>query len=179
MDIKWIRLSTDIFDNRKIKLLDDAQIVIWLKLLVLAAQINDGGCIYLSKDIPFSMKNLSEIFKKSEKKIESSLKIFQNFGMISSENGIITITNWERYQNVDGMEKIREQTRNRVAKHRAKAKENVTESNVTETYRNAIDKNRKEKIREEEKKNIKKKEGNTDFSSLSDIFYDLMGKDTE
>ena len=99
--------------------------------------------------------------------------------MISQENGFITITNWERYQNVDGMEKIREQTRNRVARHRAKAKENVTESNVTETYRNAIDKNRKEKIREEEKKNIKKKEGNTDFSSLSDIFYDLMGKDTE
>lgn len=179
MDIKWIRLSTDIFENRKIKLLDDAQIVIWLKLLVLAAQINDGGCIYLSKGIPFSMKNLSEIFKKSEKKIESSLKIFQNFGMISSENGIITITNWERYQNVDGMEKIREQTRNRVARHRAKVRENVTESNATVTHGNAIDKNRKEKIREEENKNIKKKEGNTDFSSLSDIFYDLMGKDTE
>ena len=179
MDIKWIRLSTDIFENRKIKLLDDAQIVIWLKLLVLAAQINDGGCIYLSKDIPFSMKNLSEIFGKSEKKIESSLKIFQNFGMIFQENGIITITNWERYQNIDGMEKIREQTRNRVARHRAKAKENVTESNATVTHGNAIDKNRKEKIREEENKNIKKREGNTDFSSLSDIFYDLMGKDTE
>ena len=58
--------------------------------------------------------------------------------------------------------------------------EEKPDKNITiQGIRNAIDKNRKEEIREEEKKNIKKKEGNTDFSSLSDIFYDLMGKDTE
>ena len=37
------------------------------------------------------------------------------------------IKNWEKYQNVEGMEKIRQQTRTRVAKHRAKCNVTVTQ----------------------------------------------------
>lgn len=57
-----------------------------------------------------------------------------------------SISNWEEYQNIDGLEKIKEQTRERVAKHREKKKleagnvtvmhGNVT-GNVTVTQSNA------------------------------------------
>ena len=47
-NVKWIKLATDIFDNRKIKLIErmpdgDSLIVIWLKLLCLAGTVNDSG----------------------------------------------------------------------------------------------------------------------------------------
>ena len=51
-DIKWIKVSTDIWNNKKIKQIEalkngDTYIVIWLKLLTLAGTINDNGYIYV------------------------------------------------------------------------------------------------------------------------------------
>jgi hypothetical protein len=54
------------------------------------------------------------------------------------------ISNWEKYQNIEGLDKVREQTRLRVQKHRAKQKllacndSNVT-GNVTVTKSNATE----------------------------------------
>ena len=48
-EVKWIKVSVDMFTNRKIRMIEsmengDALLVIWFKLLTLAGQINDGGC---------------------------------------------------------------------------------------------------------------------------------------
>ena len=58
-DVKWIKIATDIFDNRKIKQIEampkgEAIIVIWIKLICLAGAINDGGRIYFTDDIPYT-----------------------------------------------------------------------------------------------------------------------------
>ena len=95
-------------------------------------------------------------------------------------DGVITIPNWEKHQSADQLEKIKEQTRERVAKHREKQKAlscNVT-SNATdrynETLRNATDKNREEKDKNrEEKKGVKndgrrKAEGSFDYDHLTE-----------
>ena len=47
-DVKWIKIATGIFDNRKIKQIEtlpdkDAILVIWFKLLCLAGNLNDNG----------------------------------------------------------------------------------------------------------------------------------------
>ena len=67
--VKWIRLSTGLFDNRKIKAIEqlpdgDTIIVVWLKLLILAGEINDSGCVYFTKDIPFTESLLSTQFQR-------------------------------------------------------------------------------------------------------------------
>ena len=54
-DIKWIKIVTDMFDNRKIRQIEclpdgDSIIVIWMKLLCLAGQTNDNGMVYFTKD---------------------------------------------------------------------------------------------------------------------------------
>ena len=62
--------------------------------------------------------------------------------MIVRDNGAFYIPGWEEHQNAEALEKIRENTRKRVAKHREKQKLlscNVT-CNVTERYSNATDK---------------------------------------
>lgn len=129
-DVKWIKLSTDIFDNRKIKQIEsmpegDALVVIWLKLLILAGVINEGGCVYFTKDIPYTEELLATQFNRPINTIRLALQTFQQFGMIEIINDIIMVSNWEKYQNIEGMDRIREQTRLRVAKHRAKQKNNL------------------------------------------------------
>lgn len=68
-DVKWIKIVTDIFDNRKIKQIErlpeaDSIIVIWFKLLCLAGDINENGLIIITKDIPYTDEMLANEFNK-------------------------------------------------------------------------------------------------------------------
>ena len=50
-EVKWIKITTNIFDDEKIKLIDtmpdrDALLVVWFKLLTLAGKTNDNGFLY-------------------------------------------------------------------------------------------------------------------------------------
>lgn len=149
-DVKWIKIVTNIFDNRKIRQIEklpeaDAIIITWFKLLCLAGDINENGLIMITKDIPYTDEMLANEFNKPIATIRLALEIFQRFNMIEIINNIYCVSNWEKYQNVDGLEKIREQTRKRVAQHRERQKQlTLTESNVTcnvtVTQSNATDK---------------------------------------
>ena len=159
-DIKWIKITTDVFDDEKILLIESlpdayAIIVVWFKLLCLAGKQNNSG-VFLMGQIAYTDKMLATIFRMKESIVTMALNTFEEFGMIEIIDGVITIPNWEKHQNIDSLEKIKEQTRLRVAKHREKQKalcdSNVT-SNVTVTDGNATDKNR---IDKEEEKNIYK-----------------------
>lgn len=156
MEIKWIKITTDLFDNRKIKQIGhldngDTIIVLWLRLLIMAAETNDDGFIYLIEGVPYQHEDLAIQFNKTVEEVQEALDLFKNYKMIEITNGFIRISNWEKYQNIDGLEKIREQTRKRVADYRERRKIcNVTERyNVT--HGNATDK-------EEEKEGEKEKE---------------------
>lgn len=153
-EIKWIKITTDIFDDEKIKIIDkyparDEILVIWFKLLSLAGKVNENGMLFMSNRIPYTTEMLSAIFNREEKVIEMALTIFMKFGMINVEdNEIISITNWEKHQNVEGMQKIKEQTRLRVARSREKQKllGQPEECNDDVTQCNAIEED-KDKIR--------------------------------
>lgn len=158
-DVKWIKIATDIFDDEKILLIEslpeaDSIIVIWYKLLCLAGKMNNNGVFTMNNKIAYTDKMLSTIFRRKEATVQLALQTFEQFGMIQVIDGVITIPNWEKHQNIEGMEKIREQTRKRVANHREKQKQlscNVT-SAVTVTDCNATDKIREEEKRKEEEK---------------------------
>lgn len=147
-DIKWIKLSTGIFDNRKIKQIEsmpdgDTLLVIWLKLLILAGTVNDGGMIYFTPEIPYTDQLLATQFGRPLPTVQLALRTFEAFGMIETINDVLCVSNWERYQNIEGMEKVRAQTRKRVQDFRAKQKAltdcSVT-SSVTVTPGNGTDK---------------------------------------
>jgi predicted phage replisome organizer len=146
-DVKWIKLSTNMFEDEKIRLIEslpeaDTILIIWVKLLAQAGKTNASGYIYLSENIPFTDEMLSTIFNRPIGTVRLALKTFEQFGMIEiSDNHFISISNWEKHQNIDGMEKIKAQTRNRVAKHREKQKQigDAVTGNVTVTQSNATD----------------------------------------
>ena len=126
-DVKWIKLAVDIFDNRKIKQIErmpegDSLIVVWLKLLVLAGCTNDQGFVYFTREIPYTEQLLSNEFNRPLPIIQLALRTFQHFGMIEIVEDVIHISNWEKYQNIEGMDKIREQNRVRQQRFRAQKK---------------------------------------------------------
>ena len=143
-DIKWIKLDTDVFNNRKIRKIKKMPegytiIVIWFELLVVAAESNKDGLIYFTKNIPYTDQLLSEQFDLPLATIQLALQTFVHLEMIEIVDNVICISNWAKYQNVDGMEKVREQTRKRVANYRekqrmleeAESNQNDSDSNVT------------------------------------------------
>ena len=154
-EIKWIKITTDIFDDEKMCLIDalpdrDAIIVIWIKLITLAGKLNRKGVLAISKNIVYTDEMLAQTFHRPLNTVRMALEVFENFGMVEKIDGVIMLPNWEKHQNIDGMEKIKEQNRNRAARHRQKQKllaqndesnviSNVTD-NVTVTHGNAIDK---------------------------------------
>ena len=162
-EIKWIKITTDIFDDEKICLIDalpdhDAILVIWFKILALAGKHNRNGLLMMSDKVHYTDEMLATIFRRPLNTVRMALGIFEQFGMVEIIDGVITLPNWEKHQNIDGMEKIKEQTRNRVARHREKQKNlalgNVT-CNVTVTQSNALEEEGdKNKNRLDKDKNI-------------------------
>ena len=133
-DVKWIKIATDIFNNRKIKQIDrmpdgDSILVIWIKLLCLAGTINNDGIISLTQDVPYDVSMLAYEFRRHESVIESSLNDFERFGMITKEDGFYVIENWEKYQNIKGLEDIREKNRNRKRKERERKRQEKSNKN--------------------------------------------------
>lgn len=156
-EIKWIKITTDIFDDEKMCLIDalpdrDAIIVIWIKLITLAGKLNRKGVLAISKNIIYTDETLAQTFHRPLNTVRMALEVFEKFGMVEKIDGVIVLPNWEKHQNIDGMEKIKEQNRNRAARHRQKQKllaqnneSNVTDNvmdNVTVTHGNALDKDK-------------------------------------
>lgn len=126
-DVKWIKITTDIFDDDKILLIEslpekDSLIVVWFKLLCMAGKQNNSGVFTLNDRIAYTDEMLATIFRRPINTVRLALQTFEQFGMIDIIDGVITIPNWEKHQSIDKLDKIKEQTRTRVAKHRDKQK---------------------------------------------------------
>lgn len=146
-DVKWVKITTDMFDNRKIKYLrrlpDGNNIVlIWVMLITMAGRCNAGGKIFLTEDIPYIPKILADELDFEESTVVLAIEALERLNMIVTDRyGFLFILNWDEYQNAEGMERIKEQTRKRVAKHRENKRieaSNVT-CNVTVTQSNATE----------------------------------------
>ncbi|NFL57933.1 DnaD domain protein [Clostridium botulinum] len=137
-DVKWIKVTTDMFEDEKIRLIDamperDTIHYIWIRLLVQAGKTNSHGFIFLGEDIPYTDEMLSTIFCRPLSSIRLALKTLSAFRMIQvDEDNFIKITNWEKYQNVEGMEKVREQNKIRAKKYREKKKQLKSAINCNE-----------------------------------------------
>ena len=152
-EVKWIKITTSMFEDEKIDYIEslpeaDAILIVWIKLLTLAGKCNAGGYVFLTETIPYTEEMLAHKFRRPLNTVKLALATLERLGMINWNNGNLYICNWGKHQNIEGMEKIREQTRIRVARHREKMKQlecNVT-SNATETLRNATEEDIEEDI---------------------------------
>lgn len=126
-DVKWIKITTDIFDDEKILLIEglpssDEIIVIWFKLLILAGKQNNNGVFLMNERIPYTDEMLATIFRRDINIVRLALKTFEQFGMLELVNNIITIPNWNKHQQLDSYEKKKQQDRERQKARRAEQK---------------------------------------------------------
>ncbi|OFR85933.1 phage replisome organizer N-terminal domain-containing protein [Enterococcus sp. HMSC067C01] len=161
-EISWIKLKTTMFDDEKIRLIQavpesDAIIVIWIRLLVLAGKTNDDGLIYIQRNMPYTEEMLATLFGKNVNTVRLALTTLANFNMIDlSSDGLIAISNWEKHQNIEGMDKVRLKNaeRNRKYRERKRQERLKLENDVSVTSRDGTDKDIEEDkdIDKEEKK---------------------------
>lgn len=165
--IKWIKISTDMFDDEKIRLIlslpEGKEIFyIWMRLLTQAGKKNENGDIFLIEGKPFDEKMLANIFQEPVDAVKNALNVLCEFAMVEIlPDKKIRIVNWKKHQNVEGMEKVREQNRNRVQRKREKDKQalddldkHVTLQNDNDVVCNVTVTEQRESKREEEEREI-------------------------
>lgn len=174
-EVSWIKLKVGMFDDSKIKYIEalperDTIITIWVKLLTLSGKYNEQGYIMLSENLPYNEEMLANEFSRPINSIRLAIQTFETLGMIEKVNGVIKVTNWEKHQNVEGLEKIRAQNRFRKQKQREKEKK-LLNSHVTSRDSHAT-----EEEKEEEREEDKERDKDVFSSSIKYIIANLDDK---
>ena len=137
-EINWIKLRIDMFDDEKIKIIQsmpegDSILVIWIRLIALAGKCNANGFVLVEDEFPYSDEMLSVIFSKPLTTVRLALGTFEKFRMIEKTQKGIYITNFEKHQNIEGMDKIREQNRIRKQRERDRKRALLLEESGQQT----------------------------------------------
>ena len=145
----WFKVSADVFDSEKIKILradtkiGDSLALMWFFLLALARKKNDGGYVYATEGVAYTPKTLAAVGGFKPKIAETALEVFRQYNMIDiEENGYIYIVGWGEYQNAEELSKLKERERCKEAMRAKRQREkqsktcnnDVTNVDVTECY---------------------------------------------
>ena len=178
-DVKWIKITTDMFDNRKIRHLrrlpDGNNIVlIWVMLLTMAGRCNSSGMIFLTENIPYTPKMLADELDFEENTVKLALQALEQLNMIVTDGAFFGIAGWEEYQNTDRLSEIREY--NRIAKQKSRAKQkllqDVNDQSMTCQPCHDTDKDKEED--KDKKKKKKDKEPYSDDPELNQAILAFM-----
>lgn len=184
-EVKWIKITTDIFDDEKIILIEslpdsDAIIVVWFKLLCLAGKQNNSGVFMLSNKIAYTDKMLATIFRMKESTVTMALKTFERFGMVEIIDGVITIPNWNKHQSLDAYEKKKKRDRLYQAERRAAQKSLIAQSpdkssdNRLTVARQSPDKSSDVAFSEEDKEEDKEKnKKRIEYQLIADMYNEI------
>lgn len=179
-DVKWIKMMVGMFDGMSFKKIKRAKIggesfrdkltAVWFELMDLAARCNHDGAFVSSAGIPFT--NLDDIavqIDRDEEELKLCMTFYLKEGMVTIENDVYSLANWGEYQNIDGMEKIRENKRLAQARWRAKQKALPGVDSTVDSTRCLVDDAEEEGDKEKDKdidiKNERKNESSFDQST--------------
>ena len=173
-DVKWIKVDIDLFENEKIMLIRtdedaDSLIILWLKMLCLAGKKNNHGRFVMDNGLVYTPEIFANVLCCDRALMEKALKLFLEYGMLTEEDGILFIKNWDEYQDLDALERRREADRIRKQRSRDnkytqystcdRACDVTRNTDVTKAVCHVIEKRRVEESREDksrgDKKNIK------------------------
>ena len=121
VDIKWIKLSVSWYKSDDVQLIrklpdGDTIALMFVMLLAMAGDRNEGGYI------PYSEEDMSALLDLPLPTVRMAIRAMESRGMVDFDDGMFHVTNWDKYQSVEGMEKIKEQNRIRKARQRERQK---------------------------------------------------------
>ncbi len=126
-DVKWIKISTGIFNDEAFEIIDDmpeadAIELIWFKLLVFAGKQNNNGLFLFKDSIAYTDEMLASIFHRPLNTVRLAMSTFMNLGMVEQIDGVYAIPNWDKYQNLDAYEQKKLRDKEYSKKYREKQK---------------------------------------------------------
>lgn len=131
--VRWIKFSTDTFDGMSFKRIKRARIegvgdfrdkltAVWFELLALAGKFNNGGFITDHEMAFYNYEDIAIAIDRNVAEVQLCIEWFTKNSMIEIVDNLFLLSNWEKYQNTEGLEKIREQNRIRQQKYRENQK---------------------------------------------------------
>lgn len=140
--VQWIKLKVGMFDGNSFKKIKHAKIggisyrdkltAIWFELMDLAGKSNANGYLIDNNEIPYqSLEDIAIMLDREEREIELCMQFFINEKMVEIINDVYCLTNFTKYQNQQGLERIREQKRIAQAKWRNKKRQALLGENNT------------------------------------------------
>lgn len=186
-DVKWIKITTDIFDDEKILLIEslpeaDSIIVIWFKLLCLAGKQNNSGVFMMGDKLAYTDKMLATIFRRKEATVQMALQTFEQFGMVEIIDGVITIPNWGKHQNLEQLEARKEYQKEYHREYRKRQKE-IADGTERKPLRkhlrnddvNSLEGDIEEDIErdKEEDKNTTQRKSRVDYQRILDLYHEI------
>ena len=176
-DVKWIKITTDIFDDEKILLIESlpdayAIIVVWFKLLCLAGKQNNSGVFMMNDKIAYTDKMLATILRMKETTVTMALKTFEEFGMIEIVDGVITIPNWGKHQTLDQLEERKQYMKNYMKEYREKQKLISCKTNSKVNSKVNVNSLEEDKEKEEELDKEKEEKKGIDYSKIVNMYND-------
>ena len=158
-DVQWIKLYTSFFDNKKIRMLrkrteGEKIILFYLFLLTTAGRCNADGEMFFSERKKYNSYILAQEFECTVEFVNMALQILSVLDMVEQTDTSFRILDWEKHQNMEGLEKIRESSRIRSQRYREKRRlegqpQLLPPGDVTVTSRHALEENTEKNIKEQ------------------------------
>ncbi|WP_160687500.1 phage replisome organizer N-terminal domain-containing protein [Clostridium sp. C2-6-12] len=130
---RYIKLRTDMYEDTKFKIIDmkperDMIHYVWTRLLTLAAKVNLGGDLFMSRNLPYTIDTLAIEVSRSKEQVKLALEVFIELEMIELINGnIYKVKNFAKHQNIKETEKNNtEDKESNLKKEETLQKENCT-----------------------------------------------------
>lgn len=152
MNLSFIKLDINILDDTKIKLLrkhpdGDKLFVLWIGLLCIAMKSDKTGYVYITNGVPYTEQDLSILFGIEYKTIQMGIELFKQYKMIDVINGgVIEIINFNKHQEIEKIERVKELSRETSKRYREKQKTLLNSDNDV-TISDNTDKIRLDKTR--------------------------------
>lgn len=132
-DVKWIKLIVGMFDGNSFKRIKKAKIggesyrdkltAVWFELMDFAGKCNSGGQLIENPEIPFSsIEDIAIMIDREPDELNLCMQFYISNHMVTVIDDVYLLANWSKYQNEDGLERIREQNRLRQQKWYEKQK---------------------------------------------------------
>jgi len=175
-DVMWIKVLTNIRNNKKMKLIKampevgDALFCMWIDLICMAGEVADGGYVYLTDGRPYDEEELAVELNRPVQMVRLAIETFNRYNMISIDDNGILLKSFAEIQDIESMERIRQLGAARQRKLREKrrylpggdnkqnllAEDNINNNSclnndvtLPSRYSNGRDKIREDNIREE------------------------------
>lgn len=140
-EVKWIKLEVGMFDGMSFKKIKRAKIggesfrdkltAVWFELMDFAGKCNNDGALSRNKEMPCEndeipyteLEDIATMIDRDEEELKLCMSFFIKEGMVSIIDDVYSLSNWSKYQNEEGLNKIKEQNRLRKQKQRKREKE--------------------------------------------------------